>query len=162
MLYKVIGPVVRNYLCDYVTLEDSGHRNGLVRKGETQSSVTDMGMLYCCANSNLLSQLSAMLSKWENKCISRTIQIYLLAEMQVGIGNELEASLQSIHHLCYSLWAQFTTNVYLLHLHPYSKKHGCLHLLSIHVIVQPPRERLNLLQVSERRKTNSWAQDSIY
>ena len=81
MLYKVIGPMVRDYLCDYVTLEDWGHRNGLVRKGETQSSVANMGILCCCANSNLRSQLSAMLSKWRNKCLSRTTQIYLLTDV---------------------------------------------------------------------------------
>lgn len=63
MLYIVIAPAVREHLCDYVTLEDSGHRSDLVRKEETLSSVADMGMLSCCANSNLLSQLSAMLLK---------------------------------------------------------------------------------------------------
>lgn len=38
MLYMVITRVVREHLCDYVTLGDWGHRNGLVRKQETLSS----------------------------------------------------------------------------------------------------------------------------
>lgn len=65
----------------YITLEESDHRNDLVRKAETQSPVVGMVKQFGCANSDLLSKLSALLQEEGNKCVSRTIQISLLAGM---------------------------------------------------------------------------------